>query len=127
MNHLFRAIVALLLVSPAMAGQFLQRAEKQLLTQCKSVGSTPVEFFELTCSTCSAGDRKTIWLSQYGVNHSSSAILIHQTASIGQTQAFPWFGLPAFVAQAGKSIRFFVSRSVSEVPTTITVCGMQLE
>ena len=129
MKTLVCASLALLIpVLSYAGGADLRRAEKQLTTQCKSVGgATPVEFFELTCSTCILADRKSVYLSQWGVNHSSSAIMIHATSSIGQTQAFPAIGLAPFKLDLSAAIRVFVSRSVSDVPATITVCGMQLE
>lgn len=121
---------ALALLVPVLShagGADLRRAEKQLTSQCKSVGSTPIEFFELTCSTCVLADRKEISLTSSDVAYSTNSILIHATSSISQTQAFPHRGLTAFVKQASAAVRFFVSRSVSEFPSTITVCGMQLE
>lgn len=121
---------ALALLIPALShagGADLRRAEKQLTSQCKNVGSTPVEFFELTCSTCVLADRKQVSFVSDDVAYSTNSFLVHGTASITQLNAFPHRGITALVMQASAAVRFWVSRSVSEFPSTIRVCGMQLE
>lgn len=128
MKILVCASLALLIpVLSHAGGSDLRRAEKQVTSQCKSVGSTPVEFFELTCSTCVLADRKEVSFVSSDVAYSTNSILIHGTASITQLQAFPHRGLTAYIKQASAAVRFWVSRSVSEFPSTITVCGQQLE